>query len=174
MQYNSHVTMQYNNHVPMQYNNHVPMQYNSHVPMQYNNHVPMQYNSLVPMQYNSHAPMQYNSHVQCYTTVTSQCNTTVTSCKLVSSIRYRLTCAYSDDSNQSVHPPSLIRVVVFRLKKCFGLKATHIAHIEDSDQTARMRRLTCVFDGRTCRLVPFAGNTVILLDKSFLPSQTAS
>ena len=150
------------------------MQYNNHVPMQYNSHVPMQYNSHAPIQYNSYAPMEYNSHVQCYTTVTSQCNTTVTSCELVSSIRYMLTCAYSDDSDQSVHPLSKIRVVVFRLKKCFGLLATHIVPIEDSDQTARMRRLICVFDGRTCRLVPFAGNTVILLDKSFLPSQTAS
>ena len=150
------------------------MQYNNHVPMKYNSHVPMQYNSHAPMQYNSYAPMEYNSHVQCYTTVTSQCNTTVTSCELVSSIRYKLTRAYSEDSNQSEHPPSLIRVVVFHLKKCFGLLATHIAPIEDSDQTARIRRLICVFDGRICQLVHFAGNNIILLDKSFLPLQTAS
>ena len=110
----------------------------------------------------------------CSTTVTFQTNTTVTSCELVSSIMYKLTCAYSEDSNQSVNPLSLIRVVVFRLKKCFELLATHIVHIEDSDQTARTRRLICVFDGRTCRLVPFAGNTAILLDTSFLPYQTPS
>ena len=34
--------------------------------------------------------------------------------ELVSSIRYKLECAYSDDSNQSAHPHSLIRVLVFR------------------------------------------------------------
>ena len=133
----------------------------------------MQYNSHVPVQYNSHAPMQYNSHVQCNTTVTFKCNTTVTSCEPVSSIRYNLTCRYSEDSNQCMHPPSLIRVVVLRLKKCFDMLAIHRAPIEDSDQTARMRRLICVVDGCTCQLVPFTGNTVILLDKSFLPSQTA-
>ena len=35
----------------------------------------------------------------------------------VSSIRYTLACAYSEDSNQSSHPHSLIRVLVFHLKK---------------------------------------------------------
>ena len=65
----------------------------------------------------------------------------------------KVTRAYSEDSKQSVHPPSLIRVVVFRLKKCLGLLATHIVPIEDSDQTALMRRLIRVADGRTCQLV---------------------
>ena len=36
----------------------------------------------------------------------------------VISIRYNLACAYSNDSNHSVHPHSLIRVLVFQLKKC--------------------------------------------------------
>ena len=35
----------------------------------------------------------------------------------VSSIRYKLACVYSKDSNQSAHPHSLIRVLAFRLKK---------------------------------------------------------
>ena len=110
----------------------------------------------------------------CSATVTFQTNTTVTSCELVSNIRFKLTCTYSEDSNQSVHPPSLIRLVVFHLKKCFGLLATHIVHIEDSDQTVRTRRLISVYDGRTCQLEPFTGNTAILLDTSFLPYQTPS
>ena len=66
---------------------------------------------------------------------------------------YKLTCAYSEDLKQSVHPPSLIRVVVFRLKKCFGLLATHRVPIRDSDQAARMHLLISVFDGRTYQLV---------------------
>ena len=32
-----------------------------------------------------------------------------------------------------------------------------IDHPEDSDQNVWMRRLKCVFDCRTCQLVPFAG-----------------
>ena len=32
-------------------------------------------------------------------------------------IRYKLACTYSDDSNQSTHSCSLIRVLVFNLKK---------------------------------------------------------
>ena len=35
----------------------------------------------------------------------------------VSSIMYKLACAYREDSNQSAHPHSLIRVLVYRLKK---------------------------------------------------------
>ena len=35
----------------------------------------------------------------------------------VSSIRYQLTSAHSEDSNQSAHIHSLIRVIVFCLKK---------------------------------------------------------
>ena len=159
----------------MQYNSHVPIQHNSHVPIQHNSHVTIQYNSHVPIQYTTFT-FQYNATVtfQCNTTVTFQCIATITGCELVSSIRYKLTRAYSEDSNQFVHPLSLIRVLVFHLKKCFGLLATHIVPIVDSDQTARMRRLICVVDGCTCQLVPFTGNTVILLDKSFLPFQTAS
>ena len=43
-----------------------------------------------------------------------------------------------------------------------GTLATHIALIKDSDQTARMRRLICVLDERTCLDVPFAGHRLIL------------
>ena len=58
----------------------------------------------------------------------------------VTSIIYKLACAYSEDSNQSAHPHSLIRVLVFRLKKRWTL-ATHRTHNESSDQSAQMRRL---------------------------------
>ena len=46
-------------------------------------------------------------------------------------IRYKLKCAYSEYSNQSAHPHSLIRVLVFRLK--------NIRPIENSDQTGRVQ-----------------------------------
>ena len=48
---------------------------------------------------------------------------------LVSSIRYKLAFAYSEDSNQSAHPHSLIRVLVLRMK--------NRRPIVDSDQTLR-------------------------------------
>ena len=57
-------------------------------------------------------------------------------------------CAPSEDSDQSGHPPSLIRVSAVRMKK-----ATHWAHSEDSDQTGRMPRLIWVFAGRTVTLL---------------------
>ena len=38
---------------------------------------------------------------------------------------------------------------------------THIAPIEDSDQTAQMRSLIRVFDVRICQFVPFAGHWFI-------------
>ena len=183
-QCNTSVTFQYNTTVRFQCNTTITFHCNTTVTFQCNTTVTFKCNTTDTFQYNTTNTFQYNTTVtfqcnatvtfQCNTTVTFQCNTTVTSCELVSSIMYKLTRAYSEDSNQSAHPPSLIRVVVFRLKICFGPLTTHIVRIEDSDQTVRMRRLICVFDGRTCRLVPFAGNTVILLDISFLPSQTAS
>ena len=160
--------LQYNTTVTFQCNTIVTFRCDTTDTFQYNTTVTFQYNTTVTFQCNTRVTFQYN------TTVKFQCNTTVTSCELVSSIRYKLTCAYSEDSKQSVHPLSLIRVVVFRLKKCFGLLATHIVHIEYSDQTARTRRLICVFDGRTCRLVPFAGNTVILIKFSTFPDSELS
>ena len=48
--------------------------------------------------------------------------------------------AYSEISNQSVRPHSLIRVLVFRLNDRGPITA-HRVPIEHSDQTARMRRL---------------------------------
>ena len=168
--------MQNNNHGPLQYNSHVPIQQSWSNAIQHSRSNTIQQSrsiaihqsrsdTTVTIQCNTSVTVHYN------TTVTFQSNTTVTSCELVSSIMYKLTCAYSVDLNQSVHPLSLIRVVVFRLKKCFGLLATHIVPIEVSDQTARTRRLICVFDGRTCRLVPFAGNTVILIKVFYLSRQ---
>ena len=144
------------------------MQSNSYVPIQQSRSNAIQHSrSNTIQQSRPIAIKQSRSNttvmVQCNTSVMVHCNTTVTSCELVSSIRYKLTCAYSEDSNQSVHPPSLIRLLVFR--RCFGLFATHIVPLLDSDQAARMRRLISIFDGHTCQLEPFAGNAVILLDK---------
>ena len=39
--------------------------------------------------------------------------------------------------------------------------ATQRAPIEDSDQTAQMRRLIRIFDGRSCQHAPFTGNRLI-------------
>ena len=61
----------------------------------------------------------------------------------------KMTCAPSEDSDQPVHPPSLIRVFAVRMKKA----CVHWAHTEDSDQTGRMPRLIWVFAGRTCQSV---------------------
>ena len=41
--------------------------------------------------------------------------------QLVPCMRYKLACAYKAASNQSAHPYSLIRVLVFCLKKCWKL-----------------------------------------------------
>ena len=54
----------------------------------------------------------------------------------VANIRYKLVCTHSEDSNESAHAHVLI--IVWRNARAL---ATHRAHIEDSDQTARMRRL---------------------------------
>ena len=74
----------------------------------------------------------------------------------VFSIRYKFACGYSQDTNQSVHPHSLIRVIVFHLKNIRPL----IIHkgSSETDQSEQMRRLIWVFDGRSCQLVPFAGH----------------
>ena len=67
------------------------------------------------------------------------------------SISYNeIACAPSEDSAQPAYPCSLIRVFAKDLRRLQ-------ADSEDSDQTARMRRLIWVFDGHTCNLV---GNAV--------------
>ena len=60
-------------------------------------------------------------------------------------------CAPSEDSDQPLHPPSLIRVFAVRRKKP-RFSATHWAHGEDSE-TGRMPRLIGVFAGRTLILL---------------------
>ena len=189
-QYNTTVTFQCKTTVTLQYNTTVTFQCNTTVTFKSNTTIIFQCNTTFTFQCNTTDTFQYNTTVtfhrnatvtfqrittvtfQYNTTVTFQCNSTVTSCELVSSIRYKLTCAYREDSNRPVHQLSLIRVVVFRLKKCFGLLATHIAHIEDSDQTARMRRLISVADGRTCQLVLLLVTLLSYLIKVFyLPRQ---
>ena len=74
-----------------------------------------------------------------------------------SRIRYKLACEHIKFQNKAAYPHSLIRVLFFHLKNV-GHLATHRAHIEDADQTARMRRLIRIFDRRTCQLVTFAGH----------------
>ena len=90
-------------------------------------------------------------------------------------------CAPSEDSDQPGHPPSLFRVFAVLASaqsvqslRCLGIRpvclesslsawrnlgslASHWAHIEDSDQTGRMRRLIWVFAGCTCYFVGFVG-----------------
>ena len=48
-----------------------------------------------------------------------------------------MTCAYSEDSDQPGHPPSLISVLAVRLKKVWTL-AIHKVHRENSDQTGQV------------------------------------
>ena len=48
--------------------------------------------------------------------------------ELVFSIRYKLACVYSKDSNQSGHTRSLIRILVFYLKRCWTLGYQKSAH----------------------------------------------
>ena len=52
----------------------------------------------------------------------------------VSSIRYKLTCVYSEDLNLSVHPHSLTRVLGFLMNKRWTP-----GYIEDSGQIAHMQ-----------------------------------
>ena len=70
-------------------------------------------------------------------------------------------CAPSEVSDQSQHPPSLIRVFAVRMEKAWILSYP-LSHSEDSDQTGRMPRLIWVF----------AGHTVILLVLSWGSSYT--
>ena len=60
-----------------------------------------------------------------------------------------MTCVPSEDSNQPVHPPRLIRVFAVRSWVAKDLAFLH-ADREDSDQTGQI----WVFAGRTCH---FAG-----------------
>ena len=55
-----------------------------------------------------------------------------------------IACAPSEDSDQSGHPPSLIRVFAVRMKKAWVLSYPQSTR-EDSDQTGRMPRLIWVF-----------------------------
>ena len=51
-----------------------------------------------------------------------------------------LTCAPNEGSNQPAHPRSLIRVFIVRMEKLCILGYPNVPS-ENSDQTARMRRL---------------------------------
>ena len=68
----------------------------------------------------------------------------------------KITCAPSKDSDQPGHPPSLIRVFAVCLKKHWDIGYPRSAQgrlQSDWDQTGRMHRLICVFDGHTCHFV---------------------
>ena len=60
----------------------------------------------------------------------------------------QMTCEPSEDSDQTEHPPSLIRDFAVRMKKPWVLSYP-LSASEDSDQTRRMPRLILVFAGRT-------------------------
>ena len=61
-------------------------------------------------------------------------------------------CAPSEDSNPTWASVQSNQSLRCPNEESLGL-ATHKAHNEDSDQTGRMPRLTCVFAGRTVTLL---------------------
>ena len=63
----------------------------------------------------------------------------------------KLKCTYSEYSDPPAQPHSLIRVLVFRLRK-LGPLTIHRAPIKYSDQTARMQKAVLNIVGRTCQL----------------------
>ena len=73
--------------------------------------------------------------------------------------------APSEDSDQSGHPPSLIRVFAVRSMDSLGPRFLH-AGSENSDQTWRMSRLIWVFAGRTVMLLVLScsGSIIIWLN----------
>ena len=70
----------------------------------------------------------------------------------------------SEDSDQTVHPPSLIRVFAIRMKKAWSLSYP-LSTQRDSDQTGQMPRLIWVFTGDTYHFVGFVMGRLIY-DKS--------
>ena len=63
-------------------------------------------------------------------------------------------CTPSEDSDQLAHSRSLIRIFTGSIMDSQGCKFFHVDN-EDSDQTARMRRLIWVIAVRTCKKVRF-------------------
>ena len=59
------------------------------------------------------------------------------------------------DSNQSVHPHTLVRVICYQPEETLD-PWLPIQHHLKTDQTAWMCRLIRVFNGCTCHLVPLA------------------
>ena len=66
----------------------------------------------------------------------------------------KMTCAPSEDSDQSGHLSSLISVFAVCLKKPWVLSLL-LSTSKDSDQTGWMHRLVCVYAGRTGHFVGF-------------------
>ena len=68
----------------------------------------------------------------------------------------KMTCVPSEDSDQSGHPPSLIKVFAVRMIKAWVLSYLLSAlSSEDADQTGRMLRLIWVFTGCTDHFTGF-------------------
>ena len=68
----------------------------------------------------------------------------------------KMAIAPSEDTDQPVHPPSLIwSESLLSAWRNIGFSATHWAHCEDSDQTGRMPKLIWVFAGHKGHFVRF-------------------
>ena len=67
----------------------------------------------------------------------------------------KMAIAPSEDTDQPVHPPSLITESSLSAWRNIGSSATNWVHCEDSDQTERMPRLIWVFVGHKSHLVGF-------------------
>ena len=78
--------------------------------------------------------------------------------------------APKEDSNQPVRPYSLIRVLVIR--RIFASLATKNAPSEDSNKTARMRRLIWIFAGRYDRRYLFWRCGSLVFHNKEIPGDT--
>ena len=116
-------------------------QCNTPVKFQCNTPVTFQCNTTVMFQNNTTDTFQCytTATCQCNTTARFQCNTTVTSCELVSSIRFKLACAFSEDSI-SLYVYSILGVLGFRLTKCCTLAYPYSAHRRLADAQADLCR----------------------------------
>ena len=73
--------------------------------------------------------------------------------ELSSSIRYKMACVHSKDSNQPAHPHSLISLS-FPPDEMISLWLP-IEHSSKTDQPAQLCSLICVLDGHKCQFVSF-------------------
>ena len=71
-----------------------------------------------------------------------------------------MTSAYRDDSNQSMHPHSLIRVLFLSPEEMLNPWLPKECPLK-TDQTVWIHKQIKVFDWLTFQLVPFAGNWLL-------------